>query len=1020
MNNYEMKKANQPSNLSYLRTVSCVGEPLPGAMQSIRDNDIRLFSDIISNDEEAGCDLVLADDHWINQILEDEAGNTLLTAAISRQLHHFVEVLVKAGASTDLYNPDLDKYPLHVAAEVGDVKTAKLLLTLKPNNNKANINAVNKAGRTALHLAAEKTSIEFADFLLQQPRIDVNVADKKGGMTPLYLAVKAKSPQLVEMLIEAGASLNSICMGRSVQQHIEQKMPAFKLDSVHPSRAPLEREVSVSATERLFALVDRAALNNQQTKSNINEFSSLLLQLDTKALTNLKSGGISLLQKICAGGLDEYLEVLLGEGVDANHCPAESLSAPLLLAAYRGKAKVLEVLRAHQADFTVTVKQTRETVLHRLLIREQAMPDTDFQACLDLLLSKEDPELKRSIDSIINRMDGQGNTALHYATQRWDQGTVRRLLERGANIGIKNKWGEIPIEKIEPETMEGFLDEFCLQSTKDVNHDDFELTFKYTFLAPSVETLPFDLQGVNSQDEETIKLTDRNKRNRIALPETESLWYMGQTLAHRHLLKHPVITSFMAVKWSRIRRYFNRNLRFYALFVIILTWYVFEEFGGQSLRNESTGRIDFWFGLFVAFAVAMVVFVIKDWVSDVKDLVLQEKLSEGRIRSSSSKSIIKLIFSNWLECGYLAGLTVILWLGANSLYYVLLILVIGLAVREVFQLLVSLRRYILDLENWMELVLIALCFSLLLRPDPDQEEEAAKERELKRHLAAISLLLSWAELITFVAKHPWLNIYNVYVTMFYKVLSTFFFFLLWYIFFILAFGLGFYIMLHNDFNNATVTDDDYVFFNSPALALVKTSTMFVGELEFSDIPVNLDGDMAPVSYLFFLSFVFLIVVVLMNLLNGLAVSDTGAIQEHSEIVSYLSRVGTISYYEMGLLGDPFQLLASWPRLGFMKNLPSLSCFGQLYKNETSRNIFQRMTGAKDILLFYNVLPDKQLKVKPNRKFDTCGGSDALPREIIDSARKIVVEKEKKKERTELEDRMDTIEQKLDQILAKMQ
>ena len=37
------------------------------------------------------------------------------------------------------------------------------------------------------------------------------------------------------------------------------------------------------------------------------------------------------------------------------------------------------------------------------------------------------------------RVDGQGNTALHYATQRWDQDTVRRLLERGANIGIKNK-----------------------------------------------------------------------------------------------------------------------------------------------------------------------------------------------------------------------------------------------------------------------------------------------------------------------------------------------------------------------------------------------------------------------------------------------------------------------------------------------------------------------------------------------------------------------------------------------------
>jgi hypothetical protein len=34
----------------------------------------------------------------------------------------------------------------------------------------------------------------------------------------------------------------------------------------------------------------------------------------------------------------------------------------------------------------------------------------------------------------------------------------------------------------------------------------------------------------------------------------------------------------------------------------------------------------------------------------------------------------------------------------------------------------------------------------------------------------------------------------------------------------------------------------------------------------------------PVSYLVFIAFIFLIVVVLMNLLNGLAVSDTGLIR----------------------------------------------------------------------------------------------------------------------------------------------
>ena len=48
--------------------------------------------------------------------------------------------------------------------------------------------------------------------------------------------------------------------------------------------------------------------------------------------------------------------------------------------------------------------------------------------------------------------------------------------------------------------------------------------------------------------------------------------------------------------------------------------------------------------------------------------------------------------------------------------------------------------------------------------------------------------------------------------------------------------------------------------------------------------------LSPLSYVFFLSFVFLIVVVLMNLLNGLAVSDTGLIQAKAEIVSYTTQV----------------------------------------------------------------------------------------------------------------------------------
>merc|ERR1719483_1564346 len=155
--------------------------------------------------------------------------------------------------------------------------------------------------------------------------------------------------------------------------------------------------------------------------------------------------------------------------------------------------------------------------------------------------------------------------------------------------------------------------------------------------------------------------------------------------------------------------------------------------------------------------------------------------------------------------------------------------------------------------------------------------------ELNRNLAAIAIFFSWSKVITFIGKHPKHNRLNIYVTMFFKVLKSFFFFLAWYGLFIIAFGLSFFIMLHKDLDNAveemSSKDDEYVFFNTTFLSVVKTLTMFVGELEFSDIPIDLEKPFYPLNYLFFLLFVFLIVVVLMNLLNGLAVSDTGLIQE---------------------------------------------------------------------------------------------------------------------------------------------
>ena len=137
---------------------------------------------------------------------------------------------------------------------------------------------------------------------------------------------------------------------------------------------------------------------------------------------------------------------------------------------------------------------------------------------------------------------------------------MRSLLEHGANIGMKNKWNDVPIKSINPETMESFLDEHCLTSNYntrkdggfiDISHKSLQITFNYSFLAPSNEDLPFAIQQKNTsehlscnnavEDEESQqKLTptgDQEKQDvKYVLPETDSLWHMAQSKEHRHLL----------------------------------------------------------------------------------------------------------------------------------------------------------------------------------------------------------------------------------------------------------------------------------------------------------------------------------------------------------------------------------------------------------------------------------------------------------------------------------------------------
>ncbi len=812
-------------------------------------------------------------------------------------------------------------------------------------------------------------------MLLLQDGVDVDAADGAGGATPLFLAAKARSVEAVTALLEAGANRQAKCFGKTVGEHIKEKMPGFDADAVKVKVA----NSSCSSSSSVRRMVDLLSLRRDLADKYRGEFVRLLTEVEADALNRggVFGGGYTLLQVLSDRGFSDCVAALLdkrGGEVDVDGTTDAAPMTPMLMAAARGDADTMKVLLERGASLGAVNRDSGDNVLHYLLKAGGGKEADKCKRCVEYLLGEK--KLAKGVRAIINKRDVLRNTALHYATQFWPQETVRKLLELGANIGMKNHWDEIPISNIPPQTMEDFLDEFCLRGRGDVNHENFELTFNYSFLAPPIEDLPEEnREGINTVDPENLKLTTGGEGPKVALPETQSLWHMGQSKQHRHLLKHPVVTSFMYLKWGRIRKDFNRNLRFYLLFVYMLTWFIFEKYGGKGIKtttefpDENTTTIPFFHAMFGILSIIFLIFILRDWFMDIKEKMKAEKIKEVQEAEtySSGKMFCMVLVTNWVEAIFLSFVLIILIGGRHMevLWISLLILTCLLIAREFFQVAVSLKRYILSPENWLEVTVIILILILLFHPEEGSED-------MKRHLAAVAIVLSWAELITLVGKHPKLTTYNVYVVMFYTVMGTFFFFLLWYTFFIIAFGLGFYIMLHKDApTDDPPSDDDYIFFNSPWLALVKTSTMFVGELEFGDIPINLDSKMTPLSYIFLLAFVFLIVVVLMNLLNGLAVSDTGVIKEKAEIVSYISRVDTISYTESILLGDPFNFLSNWPALKWLKNIPSGSFCSHLYQKRALKSVFHRLVGATGILLFYNVLPTKKLTLKPNLKRREC-------------------------------------------------
>jgi hypothetical protein len=150
--------------------------------------------------------------------------------------------------------------------------------------------------------------------------------------------------------------------------------------------------------------------------------------------------------------------------------------------------------------------------------------------------------------------------------------------------------------------------------------------------------------------------------------------------------------------------------------------------------------------------------------------------------------------------------------------------------------------------------------------------------KINRNFFAIAILLGWFELVLLLGRLP---AFSVQTEMFKKVSWTFFSFMARYIVLILAFAFSFYVIFKEN-----VEEEDHVLFTNPLISILKTIVMFAGEFETSQLPFH---TLPGTSHVIFLLFTFFVAMVLLNLLNGLAVGDTGKIREDAETLSLVAR-----------------------------------------------------------------------------------------------------------------------------------
>ncbi|MBI3849896.1 MAG: ankyrin repeat domain-containing protein [Verrucomicrobia bacterium] len=371
------------------------------------------------------------------------------------------EFLLSNGADVNLNRP------LSYAAGDGHKAMVELLL-----RRGAAVNAVDGAGQTALHRAAERGFLSVAEALLAA-KADPNLRDET-ARTSLTLAVENGSRPVAAALLAHGVDPNIVSRTRKNwgRDRTTEGAPlhfavvrgdAAMVSLLLTNRADLTLRNSFGESPLdLAAILGKTAIAAQ------------LLAAGAEANGSEPATGASTpLHHAASGGHRDVAKLLLEHGANPNATAVRGQAevTPLMIAAGNGDAEIVSLLLMHKANPNLLDAQgntalwnainSRKVDVIRLLLANGANPDQlradgyaplviaignlqDKAIVAALLDAKADPNAK----------DKSGMTPLHHAVQIGRKEFVELLLARGADPNIRNNQGQTPLDILKPKSGE--------------------------------------------------------------------------------------------------------------------------------------------------------------------------------------------------------------------------------------------------------------------------------------------------------------------------------------------------------------------------------------------------------------------------------------------------------------------------------------------------------------------------------------------------------------------------------------